>query len=486
MIKLLFALLLSLTLPLFAGSAIQKQLPPLEKELPVASRAQTVEILHTLENLYIESVIASDTPTIVRILKDMIRCQKRLGLDSSANERELRRYQKKSAPKRSAAPRASHSAPSRFAPKPKPVSRIRSIALKGDTLIIKCNRPITKEEVLHFQLPSKKSHKDIYDLRTNLYFKAPTLSIPGLEHIKIAQNRKDKVRIVLSNKRPFTTDSFLRQGTLFIRVNLPSGPAVPLHKQPVTHTSAARHTPHTSRPKPSAHPASPKVYASSKTIVIDPGHGGKDPGAIGYKRHQEKRAVLEIAKKLATILKKKGYRVYLTRARDIFIKLRERTHFANRKRADLFISIHANAAPRKKRLTLKGIETFFLSPAKTAKAKRIAATENAQAEGLGPLSKDTLLSFLNRNKIIQSNKLAIDIQGGILSSLKGRYSGIIDGGVREAPFWVLVGAQMPAVLIETGYITNPIEGDRLFNPFYQKHFAEGIARGIDNYFLKNP
>ena len=349
---------------------------------------------------------------------------------------------------------------------------------------MKFDRPITEKEIRHFQIPTPTSYKDVYDIETNLYFSAPSLSIPGIEKIKIAQNRKDRVRIVLQNSSRFTSDSFIRHGTLFIRINTPTRPLV--HAPP-----PAKYLPKKSVPLKRAQKRGTSslktsaVYASSKTIVIDPGHGGKDPGAVGYKRYQEKKAVFAIAKKLKSILRKKGYKVYLTRESDTFIKLRDRTHFANRKNADLFISIHANAAPKKKRLSMHGIETFFLSPAKTEKAKRIAAIENKEAGMLGDLSKDTLLSFLNRNKIVQSNKLAIDIQGGILSHLKKKYDRIADGGVREAPFWVLVGAQMPAVLIEAGYITNPKEADRLFNPFYQKRFAEGIARGIDNYFLKN-
>jgi N-acetylmuramoyl-L-alanine amidase len=101
------------------------------------------------------------------------------------------------------------------------------------------------------------------------------------------------------------------------------------------------------------------------------------------------------------------------------------------------------------------------------------------------MSKNTLLSFLNTTKIVQSNKLAIDIQKGMLTKVRKKHKNVRDGGVREAPFWVLVGAQMPAVLVEIGYITNPTEADRLFNPFYQKSLAEGIANGVNNYFINN-
>ena len=220
--------------------------------------------------------------------------------------------------------------------------------------------------------------------------------------------------------------------------------------------------------------------------MIDPGHGGKDSGAVGYKKYQEKKAVLKISKTLRDLLKKRGYKVYLTRDSDKFIKLSKRTDFANKKNADLFISIHVNASPSSQKLTLKGIETFFLSPAKTEKAKRIAAKENKSAvTNLNSMSKNTLLSFLNKTKIVQSNKLAIDIQKGMLAKVRKKYKDVRDGGVREAPFWVLVGAQMPAVLVELGYITNPTEADRIFNPFYQKSLAEGIVNGINNYFINN-
>jgi N-acetylmuramoyl-L-alanine amidase len=229
-----------------------------------------------------------------------------------------------------------------------------------------------------------------------------------------------------------------------------------------------------------------KIQKYSKSIVIDPGHGGKDSGAVGYNRLQEKKAVLSIALKLKKILTKRGYRVYMTRSRDKFIDLKDRTHFANVKKADLFISIHANAIEGRKKFTLKGIETFYLSPARSQRAKKVAEKENrASLINMDILSKNTLLNFLNREKIIQSNKLAIDIQANILKSLREKYNDIKDGGVRPAPFWVLVGAGMPAVLVEVGYITNPTEAKRLFNPFYQNRIAKGFADGIESYFLKN-
>lgn len=159
---------------------------------------------------------------------------------------------------------------------------------------------------------------------------------------------------------------------------------------------------------------------------------------------------------------------------------------ANDKKSDLFISIHANSiADKSKTDKIYGIETYFLSPARSERSKNAAAIENkSDIEEMNYFSKQTFLNFLNREKIISSNKLAIDIQGGILSSIPKNYLKK-DGGVKEAPFWVLVGALMPAVLIEIGYISHPIEGKNIADSKYQDFLVNGIVNGIENYFIKN-
>lgn len=223
----------------------------------------------------------------------------------------------------------------------------------------------------------------------------------------------------------------------------------------------------------------------SKVIVLDPGHGGKDAGAIGYNSITEKHVVLHVAQKLAHLLENQGYDVIMTRNDDTFIELTERTALANRKNADLFISIHANAVASHN-TEVKGIETYFLSPARTERAKKAAMKENAMDVAVMDSTFQSLfLTVLNKEKIIASNKLGIDIQKMLLSKLKNQYSHIVDNGVREAPFWVLVGATMPAVLIELGYITNPMEAERLANNDYQNSLAQGIFLGIERYFEKN-
>jgi N-acetylmuramoyl-L-alanine amidase len=231
------------------------------------------------------------------------------------------------------------------------------------------------------------------------------------------------------------------------------------------------------------------TFKKNYTIIIDPGHGGKDAGAISpdNRRYKEKDAVLRIALKLKRHLQNMGYKVYMTRSRDKFVKLPSRTHFANIKKGDLFISIHANSirGNRRKRARIKGIETYYLSPAKSKRARMVAEKENiAEFKNTYKKEMKLFLKTLTRSKIILSQKLALDVQSNMVKNLRRKYKGVVNGGVKPAPFWVLIGAEMPAVLIETGYISNPRERARLFNSYYQDKLAEGIAKGVVR-FLEN-
>ncbi len=476
------ALVLLCATILFCDVKLRMDVESLYKKIPYASKTDTKEIMHNLENFYINAVVQNDQSAIIKSLKGIVKCQKLLGLDASTYEKELAQRTGSKNPftqikKSTSTVNKTHEVG--FLP-----LNIRTINTKDNTIIIKFDHPIKKSDILSFALKQKDKYKKIFDLHANLNFRSKPIHINSIQKIKLAQNRRDKVRIVLENDTKIYAQAFIRGGTLFIKINNQIQPEKKAKFKPIKKAPSLVLR-EKSVPLKHRYTSSKAIYADSKIIVIDAGHGGKDSGAVGYKHYQEKRSVLKVARLLKKALQKQGYKVYLTREDDTFVKLSDRTHFANQKKADLFISIHANAAPKKQKLSLKGIETFFLSPAKTNKAKRIAAKENASAMGLNRISKDTLLSFLNRNKIIQSNKLAIDIQGGILASVRQKYDKVVDGGVREAPFWVLVGAQMPAVLIEIGYITNPQEGERLFNPFYQKALVEGILNGINNYFIKN-
>ena len=303
----------------------------------------------------------------------------------------------------------------------------------------------------------------------------------GKDSIIITQYSPKVVRVVFSSNSKFEVSKESEGKSLFLSFD-----------KDETATNAQKSAKNSSKTKPnptnSAKSTPKKLNTKNKVIVIDAGHGGKDGGAIGYDgKLLEKDIVLSIALKTGDELRKMGYQVFYTRTKDRYINLRDRTKLANDKRANLFISIHANAAINKsKAKTMQGVETFFLSPARSERSKEVAALENkADFEEANFFLKQNFLSALSREKIIASNRLAIDIQKNILNSVRKKYK-VVDGAVREAPFWVLVGAQdMPAVLIEVGYISHNDEGKRLSNKLYQELLAKGIALGVQNYFRNN-
>jgi N-acetylmuramoyl-L-alanine amidase len=219
---------------------------------------------------------------------------------------------------------------------------------------------------------------------------------------------------------------------------------------------------------------------SVKRIVIDPGHGGKDPGCYFSEAIKEKDIVLDLAKRL----KKKieggllGCEVLLTRTNDVFVPLDERTAFANVKKADLFVSLHVNAH---KQASIFGLETYFLNMATDERAVMVAARENATSEkNISDLQ--TILNDLMLNtKISESSKLAYYVQDGMMTQIKENYKTNKSLGVKQAPFYVLIGAEMPAILVETGFITNYTERKRLMEEAYRDMIADGIVEGIESY-----
>ncbi|WP_320171819.1 N-acetylmuramoyl-L-alanine amidase [Maridesulfovibrio sp.] len=213
-----------------------------------------------------------------------------------------------------------------------------------------------------------------------------------------------------------------------------------------------------------------------KTIMIDPGHGGKDPGASanGLK---EKDINLRFAKILAAKLKKAGFSVLYTRSTDVFIPLEERTAMANVKKADMFISIHCNAHRSSK---INGLETYTLNLARNRNAVRVAARENAiSAKRISDLQV-ILTDLMLNSKMKESKDLATSIHTDSLASIRKKWS-VKDQGVREAPFYVLMGAKMPSVLIELGYLTNRTEAGRLNSDKYLSRIADGIVNGVLEY-----
>ena len=214
-------------------------------------------------------------------------------------------------------------------------------------------------------------------------------------------------------------------------------------------------------------------------IVIDPGHGGKDPGTYAKGGIKEKNIVLNLAKVVAKKVEAKlGCEAILTRTTDRFLSLEKRTAFANMKKADLFVSLHINAH---KQRGVHGLETYYLNMATDSSAVRLAARENATSEKNISDLQTILNDLMLNSKISESNRLAHEVQKGMITSVKGKYRNVKNLGVKQAPFYVLIGAEMPAVLIEIGFITNPKEKKRLTSKKYLDVLADGIVAGIALY-----
>jgi len=218
-----------------------------------------------------------------------------------------------------------------------------------------------------------------------------------------------------------------------------------------------------------------------RRIVIDPGHGGKDPGCFysGSGKIREKDITLRLAKILARKIEQKLHcQAILTRQKDVFLPLEKRTAFANVKKADLFISLHVNAH---KQRGVHGLETYFLNMATDERAVLVAARENATSrKNISDLQK-ILNDLILNTKINESSRLAYDVEKGMVGKLKKKYRNVKELGVKQAPFYVLIGAEMPAVLVETGFITNPMERRRLASTRYLENLADGIVSGISSY-----
>ncbi len=217
-----------------------------------------------------------------------------------------------------------------------------------------------------------------------------------------------------------------------------------------------------------------------RKIVIDPGHGGKDPGAPGYlKKIWEKDITLKLAKKLAKKLRDKlKCEVILTRATDKYIALEERTAIANTKKADLFISLHCNASNNKR---LIGFETYFLNLATDDQAITVAARENATSKKNISDLESILNDLMQNAKVKESSRLASIVQSSLISNMKKHYSRIKNLGVKQAPFYVLLGARMPAILVETSFISNKAECKRMITDKYQNSICDSITNGVEKY-----
>lgn len=362
--------------------------------------------------------------------------------------------------------------------------------VQGENLELSFDTPLEAREVKLSKIleADKQRFRYIVDIESAFIPSTKILEHPKLQKVRLAQYDSKTLRMVIENNEPISIKPIYKGSLLVLEL---------FSNQNTPKTSAS------SKPEPVIQPPlikdPPPIVTlppmlnvtprdrSKKVIVIDPGHGGKDSGAVGN-GYMEKDIVLQISQELAEQLREVGYTVQMTRNNDTFIELKDRTHFANDKSADLFLSIHANSIPKTSDANAAyGIETYFLSPGRSERSMRVAALENSEDMGsMGAYGKLSFLSVLSSEKIIASNKLAIDIQKGVLNSLRKQFPNVKDNGAREAPFWVLVGAQMPAILLEVGYISHPEESSRIADSKYQKWMVEGMVDGVKHYFANNP
>ncbi|MDP2914263.1 MAG: N-acetylmuramoyl-L-alanine amidase [Candidatus Aminicenantes bacterium] len=238
----------------------------------------------------------------------------------------------------------------------------------------------------------------------------------------------------------------------------------------------AEKTPQPPQPAKSGYSMARQLGLGIKTVIIDPGHGGIDPGCLDPSGLKEKDLTLDISLRVKALLKANTkLDVILTRESDIFVPLENRTVVANQKKADLFVSIHVNAFPDKKR---RGIESFYLNFSSDPNVNATAARENATTtKTIGQMDK-IIRKIVQNSKIIESKELAEQIQLNLVKYLSRQYSDIKNLGTRGGPFWTLIGCEMPSILVEVSHISNAPEAQRLKTEGYRQQVARGIYEGI--------
>ena len=469
----LFPLALIFSSLLLAASP-KEELDTAKRDLYSASKSNLFKAYDTYKRYYLKALVEGDIKTQKRCLDGIVIAGEKLHIDTAD-------YQKKRAEIASGT-EEDRSPTSGQVPVPDEGSKTEKIrnvkteekhvkirsqhalvgfAWEGSTLALNFDFTLDKKDINYFSLrpEGKKGYRYIFDVHA-IVLKKPVIKHKELKRITISQYKRDTIRIVIESEKELKPHFRYDGGSLAINLGVSKVHAPKAKKMP-------------------------SVTKKNKLIVIDPGHGGRDGGAVGYKGHLEKEIVLQIANRLAKVLREEGYRVEMTRDRDKTLSLKWRTKFTRKKNPDLFVSIHANSVPKKKAKKASGIEIYYLDPKKGSKrSSSLERQENAADYETMDRSFGELLSATNsRLKVRESNFLAIDMGQNVVSRLRGAHFNVKDAKVAGGNFWVLVGATSAATLVEVGFVSHPKEVQLLIDKRYQQTFAEGLADGIEQYFM---
>lgn len=310
-----------------------------------------------------------------------------------------------------------------------------------------------------------------------------------VKQVRVAPNRPNVVRAVLDFSRAADYTVFALYNPYRVVIDVRPGLAAKKAAPPARAKSRSAPEPESERkalaPAAAKLPETPPpglirtLGLKIGKIVVDPGHGGTDTGTIGRGGLKEKELVLDIARRLAVMLQERfGAIVVLTRSDDTFVPLEERTAIANAERADLFVSIHANSSANPQ---VRGVETYFLNFARGAEAREVAARENAPAQRSIHELEDLIKKITMYEKLEESKLLAAHLQKSLFQAAKKVSPGAQDRGVRQAPFIVLIGANMPSVLAEVGFLSNPREERALSKGSARERIAQALCDGIEAY-----
>ncbi len=460
-----FLLLLLLTTLLFSAS-VKQDLDGAKKNLYSTSKEKQFKAYDTYKRHYIRALINGDVKTQKRCLDGICIAGKKLRIDVSDYQNKRSKLESGSSSKQKASVTKTEKIKQVKVKKEKKVKirsqhALRGFTWEGNALVLDFDFTLKAKDVNYFKLrpEGKKGYRYIFDVNAIVY-KKPVIRHKEIKRITVSQYRRDTIRIVIESSKELTPRFRRDGGSLVITLGV-SKVNAPKAKQ------------------------MPRVTKKNKLIVIDPGHGGRDGGAVGFKKYLEKTIVLQVSKRLAKILRQEGYRVKMTRDRDKTLSLKWRTKFTRKNKPDLFLSIHANAVPKKNAHKARGVEIYYLDAKKGSKrSSRLERKENAADYRAMDSSISKLFSATqSRAKVLESNFLAIDLGQNVVSRLRDNKYKVKDAKVAGGNFWVLVGATSAAALVEVGFVSHPQEVKLLVNKRYQQAFAEGLADGVDQYFM---